>query len=307
MQRNTMIALAVVALLLSMAVRYQQRKLAGGDLVADSTFDLDDDSVEIEDLDDRGAGAAKAKGAGAGKSLAALSKEAAMLELEVRREALRRSTLDPALNAAGVAASRVAAMRSGMSWFPSAAEKSSLAAAEESAAAARAKLAKAQQQEQQLVAKLKPLYGLVSAEFFSEQRNAIKESLQTVSKVAYDNAWWQSMFRLGSAEKVKVSPESSAESLKEVLIQFVLQYAIVYAFAYPFAWAYFVLYHAPTVCYAYMDGWADLPGALGMWLAWAVVMSIPGVILYFGLKQLSKWARENQAAGGRPYRQFNMM
>lgn len=299
-QRNTWILITVVALILSMVVRYQQKKLEN-ETASYSNInyqqDDNDDNIRVHGNDDEGIFSNNNKKNN--KQMMHKSKEAVMFELEHEREILQRDRLNPALDNLARASSRVNQIRSSQSWFPSASEKAALNAAESAADQARKQLVIAQDEEKALVAKLKPMYGLVSAEFFHEQRGAIRESLQTVSKLAYDNAWWHSLFNLGRAE-----------SVTDVLIEFALQYAIIYAFAYPFAFAYFALWFAPTTIYAYTESIYDIPSALVMYAAWTSLMALPGIALYFGVKFLLRYmervARENgQRRNGHAYNQAN--
>lgn len=296
-QRNTWILLTAAALILSMVVRYQQKKLEDETYrysSSNNNYDEDDsDNIRVQDGDNN---YEKKKSS---QQVMHKSKEAVMFELEHERDRLQREKLNPALDNLARASSRVSQIKSSQSWFPSASEKAAASAAESAADLARKQLAVIQEEEKALVSKLKPMYGLVSAEFFHEQRGAIRESLQTVSKLAYDNAWWHSLFNLGRAE-----------SLTDVLLEFALQYAVIYAFAYPFAFAYFAFWFAPTTIYAYTESIYDVPSAVVMYVAWTALMALPGVALYFGVKFLLKYlervARENgQRRNGHAYQQAN--
>ncbi len=304
-QRNSWIFITVFALILSMVLRYQQRKLendspppsssSSTDYVYEDEFDSDGVKISSSENNNN-------NNNNKNNQVAHKSREAKMFALEHDRDILVRERLNPALDRLASASSRVNQIRSSQSWFPSSSEKAALSAAQSATDQARLQLVLVQEEEKALVAKLKPMYGLVSAEFFMEQRGAIRESLQTVSKIAYDNAWWHSLFNLGRAE-----------SLGDVILEFVLQYAIVYAFAYPFAFAYFALWFAPTTIYSYTESWADVPSALVMWAAWTFVMALPGIALYFGIKFLLKYlerqARENGGRGrhGQTFQQANRL
>ncbi len=295
---KTFIILAAVALVLSMVVRYQQQRLSG-----DVLMNVDEDYLSSsQNNNNNNNNNADLFGNSNGDDLPReerrvlkKSRDAVMFEIEQEREALRATKLNPALDEVARANSRVSQIRSSQGWFPSSSEKAALSAAEQAANEARMRLVAVQQREQALVAKLKPLYGLVSQEFFQEQRGAIRESLQQVSKIAYDNAWWSSIFNLGRAE-----------SITDVLLEFALQYAVVYALAYPFAFLYFVLWFAPTTIWAYTESVWDLPSALVMWVGWSLVMALPGIALYYGVKLLLRYLEaQQQQRGGRAYQQAN--
>jgi len=290
---RTWVTLTVIALVLSLVVRYQQKQLEveqQDDSYFSSTNDADDDFATFDDGNNQ-----QQK---PNNRVMKMSRDAMIFQLEEEREILKRNKLDPALDDVARANQRVNAIRSSQSWFPSASEKASLQAAQDAAYDAQRRLVAVQEQERALVAKLKPMLGLVSMEFFGEQRGAIRESLKTVSKLASDNAWWHSIFNLGRAE-----------SLTDVLVEYALQYAVVYALAYPFAFLYFALWFAPTTIYAYCESVFDVPMALVMWVAWTALMSLPGIALYFGakfvLKHLAERERERRGGGGQAFRQAN--
>jgi hypothetical protein len=226
------------------------------------------------------------------QAVAPLSKELRIQALEVEVDRHHREVMGPLLQAVSHAQQQYNSLHRGGSWFPSAAERATLAAAEASLNRARAQLGEAEARGQALTLRLKPLYGLVSAHFFAEQRSSIKSSLKTVSNIAYENAWWTGLSNMGRAE-----------SLTDLLVQFVLDYAGTYIIAYPFAWLYFVFWTAPWTIYGYTGSVVDLPTAIGMWVAWAAIMAIPLVVLGAGFYYYSttQRARARQAREGQRF------
>lgn len=304
MDRRSLIVMAVVAVALSGVVRWQQKRSEANEPISHDDYLRDFGSYNTDDnIKETTTTTATSqqqqehqpkktseqdRSSSSSHGVLPKTKTALINELERRREDLRRTSLEPALNEVAFANARVLNIRASQSWFPSAHEKASLTAAEQSAAESQRRLARVQEQEQALVARLKPMLGLVSAEFFEEQRAAIKGSLSTVSSIAYNQAWWSSLFNIGRAE-----------SLTDILLEFVLQYAMIYAFAYPFAFLYFVLWHGPWTVYAYCESAFDLPMGVAMWLVWSLIMALPGVGLYFGVKFLTRYAQDNNLRAAR--------
>ncbi len=208
-----------------------------------------------------------------------------LFELELERESLRRSELNPLVDEVVRAQQRAAALRSSMGWFPSADQKASLEAAESMAKDANNRLAVVQRKEQALVRQIKPMLGVVSAEFFSEARTNVGQSFKTVSSIAYNQAWWESIFNLGRAE-----------SISDVLVDFVAKYAMIFLILYPFVAIYLIAWSLPWQISEYCADVYDVPTAIAMWLACTVIVSLPAVGLYFGAKLAIKYGNARQRA-----------
>ncbi|AYU80507.1 protein of unknown function - conserved [Leishmania donovani] len=124
------------------------------------------------------------------------------------------------------------------------------------------------EQERLIMAKLKPLYGVVSLHFAQEQKRTISESIKTVQSLSYDNAWYSSLFSLGEAE-----------SFSDIIMGFIGNWVIGFVILYPFAVLYYALWAAPWSVYEYTAGAADLvPGAVA-YAACVVVMCLPLIVL----------------------------
>jgi len=205
-------------------------------------------------------------------SIATLDKarQVATLESEVAR--IHREAVDPAIRHVADAQSQYSTLYSQRSWFPSDSEKRTIEAAQANLDRARAQLQRAESQAQAVAVRIKPLYGLVSSHFFAEQRTTIKNSLKVISDVAYQQAWYESLFNAGRAE-----------SLTDLIVQFAVSYLGVYIIAYPFAWLYFVFWSGPWIVYSYCASAADFPLAAAMWALWAVIMALPFIVLICGV------------------------
>lgn len=122
--------------------------------------------------------------------------------------------------------------------------------------------------EAQMLAKLKPLYGVVSLHFAQEQKRTISESIKTVQSMSYDNAWYSSLFSLGEAE-----------SFSDVIVGFLGNWVIGFVILYPFAVLYYALWAAPWSVLAYTSGIADVVPAAVAYVVCVLVMSLPLIIL----------------------------
>ncbi|KPI84679.1 hypothetical protein ABL78_6273 [Leptomonas seymouri] len=148
------------------------------------------------------------------------------------------------------------------------------------------------EQERLMLAKLKPLYGVVSLQFAQEQKQTISDSIKYVQKASYDNAWYSSLFNLGQAE-----------SLSDVIVGFIGQWLIGFMFLYPFAVLYYALWAAPWSVYSYTSGIADLVPAVVAYAMSVLVMCLPIIVLSLGfyvvwrayLPKIQEAARRAQA------------
>ena len=177
-----------------------------------------------------------------------------------------------------------------MPWFPSAEEKQRLAAVEAETQRATMALQRAQSHELVLRKSLKPLYGLVSYQFMKEQRENIVHSVKKVNDMAYNQAWYSSLFN-----------SHRAESLTDVVVGFFMQWLVAYAFMYPFAWLYYALWSAPRSILEYSSSVTDFGTGVMMWAGWVTVMSLPMIIIGALIYYI---ARTNPALANRMRRRF---
>lgn len=119
-------------------------------------------------------------------------------------------------------------------------------------------------QENMMVAKLKPLYGVVSTHLAQDQKEAIAGAISTVQKMSYDNAWYSSLFNM-----------DDAKSFTDVIAGFLMQWLVGYIVLYPFAVLYYAVFVAPFSIYQYMSGVSDIVPAVGMYLLSVGVMCLP--------------------------------
>ncbi|KAK7197649.1 hypothetical protein NESM_000716400 [Novymonas esmeraldas] len=126
------------------------------------------------------------------------------------------------------------------------------------------------EQERLIVAKLKPLYGVVSVHFAQEQKTTISNSIKTVQSLSYDNAWFSSLTRLGEAE-----------TFTDVIVGFVGSWVLGFLFLYPFALLYYALWAAPWSVYEYSAGVTDLVPGIAAYVVCVGVMCLPLLCLGF--------------------------
>ncbi|KAL7706946.1 hypothetical protein N2W54_000521 [Lotmaria passim] len=126
-------------------------------------------------------------------------------------------------------------------------------------------------EERLILAKLKPLYGVMSLQFAEEQRQTISDSIKFVQSASYDNAWYSSLFSLGEAE-----------SISDVIVGFLGQWLVGFVLLYPFAVLYYALWAAPSSVYAYTSGIADLVPAVVAYAVSVLVMCLPIIVLCVG-------------------------
>lgn len=146
-------------------------------------------------------------------------------------------------------------------------------------------------EENMMLAKLKPLYGVLSTQFAQEQKAAIGNSIATVQKMSYDNAWYSTLFNIGDAE-----------SLTDLIVTFLIQWVVGYVLMYPFAILYYALWVAPRSVYEYCTGLGDLGPALVAYCVSVFVMCLPLMALVCGLYLILKRYRdviENSLRGSR--------
>lgn len=214
-----------------------------------------------------------------------------IIQEDLRR--LREHELAMALQRYSNAQAAVNMAKSSMGWFPSKEDKERLVLLEATAQRHSDALTEVQNQERALEARLKPLYGIVSREFWIEQRRAISNSIETVHKMAVDNAWYSSLFSLGNVE-----------SLQELIIQAIGQYVIAGLLFYFFGLVFYALWTAPWTVYAYSSSVMDIiPGIISYFLAVGLMLlplvaclgSLWAVLYFVGKKEATRNGAAPQA------------
>lgn len=132
-------------------------------------------------------------------------------------------------------------------------------------------LAEVKAEEKALETRIKPLYGIVSAPFYIEQRNTIRSCVAKVQEVAYNQAWYSGLFNA-----------HRAESLTDLLLQFLIEWLMGYVLMYPFAVGYYALWAAPWSIYEYSNGVVDIIPAAVVWVLGVGVMLLPLIALFGG-------------------------
>uniref|UniRef100_A0A7S1QVU5 Uncharacterized protein n=1 Tax=Neobodo designis TaxID=312471 RepID=A0A7S1QVU5_NEODS len=234
----------------------------------------------------------------ASRAVATLPREQQIARYEDERERIRQEEVLPALRTLSHEQARHAQTKSSMPWFPSAEQKRALQASEGAVNRARAVVARAEEKEMAVTRRLKPLYGIVSYEFMQEQQTSISGSIKTVNQIAYDQAWYQSLWDLGRRD-----------SLTEVLVGFLVQWIASYVLLYPFALAYYAFWALPWSLWEYASSATDVATGLVSYVIWVTLMASPllvlgGGIWYLRTYKAEAFARfaEQRAGAGRPPR-----
>jgi hypothetical protein len=233
----------------------------------------DDGSQEEFTVDDEPADSSR--------QVANLPREQQIARYEDARDRIRHEEVLPALRTLSHEQSRHAATKGSMPWFPSGEQKRALDASEASVNRARAVVARAQEKEMAVTARLKPLYGIVSYEFMQEQQSSISGSIKKVNQIAYDQAWYQSIWDLGRRE-----------SLTDVLVGFLVQWIASYVLMYPFAVGYYAFWALPWSLWEYSSSSADVVTGLVSYAIWLTLMASPLIVLGVGIWYLRTYKAE---------------
>ena len=200
--------------------------------------------------------------------VASLSKEEQLMAYEDEAARIRREEVDPAIQRVARLSAMYNEVKKSAGWFPNAEQKRRIYSLESELNGASQALARAQSREVAMHDRMKPLWGIVSYEFMQEQQQTIKGCLKKVNQMAYDQAWWSSVFNSGRAE-----------SLTDLIMQFFIQWFMSYIIMYPFATAYYALWAAPWSIYSFSSGPTDVVVGVVAWVVSTVVMLLPLVLL----------------------------
>lgn len=219
------------------------------------------------------------------------TREERILILEDDLQKLRDGELAMAMQRANSAESALRVAKSNMPWFPSAADKERIVLLENAAARHRNALVAVHKEERALELALKPLYGIVSAQFWHEQRRAISSSINAVHKMAADQTWWSTMFAIGEAD-----------SIQELLIHAVGQYFFMSLICYFFGVLFFALWTSPWTVYEYSSSIFDIFVGIPSYLAAVGLMLVPVLCLGGIAWGLFHYYGQNlRGAGGFPF------
>lgn len=122
--------------------------------------------------------------------------------------------------------------------------------------------------ENYVLAKLKPLYGVLSVHFAAEQKQIISEVIKSVQGQSYNNAFYSSLFSF-----------HEAESLIDIIVGFLSTWVLGFLFMYPFAVAYYALWAAPWSVYAYSSGLFSIAPGIFAYATSVLVMCLPLIVL----------------------------
>ncbi|AAZ10574.1 hypothetical protein, conserved [Trypanosoma brucei brucei TREU927] len=206
------------------------------------------------------------------KSVSLGSREEQIAFWEGEIEKLRSKSLIEAERRYGNAKHELEEAKKNSGWFfVSEVDKARIKRLDEAYRERLAELSVLNKQEEMLLAKLKPLYGIVSQRFMQEQRDTIAQTLRTLQDMSYDQAWYNSLFNI-----------REAESFTDLIIGFAIEWLSTYIFMYPFASLYYAFWSAPWSIYAYSSGPFDIVVGAFAWVASVTFMLLPYLALIGG-------------------------
>eukprot|EP00759_Apiculatamorpha_spiralis_P025735 PhF_6_TR29098/c0_g1_i1/m.42439 len=214
-----------------------------------------------------------------------------IINLERQLNKVRETEVAPAMEEVMRQQHRVSEIKATTPWFPNQAQKDTLARAESDLHHARAALQRVENKALDLHDKLKPLYGILSREFYEERKEQFQATLGFVSDASYRTAWWDTLFS-----------SRRHDSLTDMIVSFFLQWIISYLVMYPFAGVYFLGWGTPKAIYAYSSSWTDIFVGVGVWCISFVVFLIPPALilgaLYLMIKGAARQAAAQERRGG---------
>lgn len=210
------------------------------------------------------------------QQLATLPKADQIAFYEAEVDWIRQHEVEPALRQLSQSTAAYDQAKKAGGWFPNAQQKETIAIMEDEYRRAARQLERVKSRELQTLKKIKPLYGIVSYQWMQEQRASIRNSLKTVNEMAYNQAWWSSLFN------------SRAESLTDLIVQFFVSWLISYVILYPFAAIYYLLWESPWSIFDYSSSWTDVFVGVAAWLGTAIAMLLPLAALVVGIYAVAK-------------------
>ncbi|KAG8349063.1 hypothetical protein ERJ75_001431000 [Trypanosoma vivax] len=230
------------------------------------------------------------------QSLSMGSREDQILFWENELEKMRTGNLAKARHQANTALLNLDAAKQQRSWFfPSKDEEARIKVLEEEYNRLLNELAILQKQETMMLAKVKPLYGIVSRRFAKEQSEAIVGILSKMRHISFEQVQYRAIFNI-----------DKAESVTDFIITLALEWLFSYIIMYPFAALYYALWAAPMSIYAYSSGPSDIIIGILAWVAAVVVMVLP-LLFFCGAALLihKVWLHGSPNRGARRQGQFN--
>lgn len=207
---------------------------------------------------------------GAAESELARAEEIEFWEGEVA--ALRSGALHRALLDVEAKATRLQKVKSNSGFFPDATTRATLRTLDEEYQSSMKALARVKEQEEAMLAKIKPLYGMLSLQFAQEQKDQMAASITFVKDQAFNQALFESIFSLGDAD-----------SFGEVIAGFFGRWAAVFVLLYPFAIFYYAAWALPWSLYSYSSGIGSFFTALPVYAVSVFVFALPLLVLVVGL------------------------
>jgi len=198
---------------------------------------------------------------------AVLAKDQKISQLENKLADVRESEVLPAADALSKRKSALLHAKEAAGWFPSSAQKEHIARLERETDQAALVLQRAEARALDLHSRLKPLYGIISTEYYEEQKAVFKKTLGFVSDAGYNNAWWSTLFN------------SRHESLSDLIIGFFVQWILSALVIYIPAGIWFLGWNTPWALWAYSSSWTDFFVGLFVWCLSVVVYLIPPALI----------------------------
>lgn len=190
---------------------------------------------------------------------------------------LRENHLRKALRELDKAAESLERVKSKAGYFPDAETRKTIKVLDEEYHLRLEAVSRVRKEEEGMLAHLKPLYGVLSVHFAQEQKDQIANSITYVKDATFQNAIWESMFDLGSAD-----------SFSDVIIGFLVKWITGFILLYPFAILYYALWSLPWSIYAYSSGFLSFFSGAGVYILSVLVMSSPLIVLFGGIAIVRK-------------------
>lgn len=221
-------------------------------------------------------------------STAVTTKEEQLAVIRTKLRELRAGRLQEALSQLHRAETARNEAKRGAGWIYTSEERARISRLDHEVERGSRALAAVQREELALEKSIKPLYGIVSLEFYNEQRRTIASSIATVQKMSYDNAWYSGLFNA-----------HRAESFSDLILQFFIEWLVGYVVMYPFAVLHYALWVAPWSIYEYSSSTSDVLVGIVAWLCSVGLMMMPLVALGGGMWLVYKHYGDQIAAAMR--------
>lgn len=198
------------------------------------------------------------------------SEEITFWEREVAQ--LRDSELREAIDEVDRTSTRLQNVKKNSGFFPDQKTRATLKSLDEDYQRSLKALATVRKQEEAMLAKLKPLYGVLSLQFAQEQKDQMASSITYVKDSAFNSALFDTVTSIGEAE-----------SFSDLIGNFVASWVGSFLLLYPLAVLFYAFWSLPWSIYAYSSGALSVFAALPAYVVSLLVFSSPLIVLAIGM------------------------